>query len=168
VRPAVFLAALAAAAPAIGQEVPFSTEATESCLEAAADRAARDACVGLSASACIDTPDGYTTVGMGFCYGKELEFWDARLNAAYGTLMEIEATADAELKELGSAAPSASDALRDMQRAWIAYRDAACAYERSHWGGGTGGGPATADCLMRLTAAQALALEERLAQRRAQ
>jgi uncharacterized protein YecT (DUF1311 family) len=105
---------------------------------------------------------------MSFCYDKELAFWDARLNAAYGALMEIEKAGDAELKELGSAAPSTSAALREMQRAWIGYRDAACAYELSQWGGGTGGGPATADCLMRLTAAQALTLEERLAQRRAQ
>jgi uncharacterized protein YecT (DUF1311 family) len=82
--------------------------------------------------------------------------------------MEIEEATDAELKELGLAEPSTSAALRDMQRTWIAYRDAACAYERSQWGGGTGGGPATADCLMRMTAAQALALEQRLAQRRGQ
>jgi uncharacterized protein YecT (DUF1311 family) len=159
---------LAAPGPAAAQEIPFSTEATESCLAAAADRPARDVCVGLSADACIDTPDGYTTVGMGFCYGEEHGFWDARLNAAYGALMDVEEAADAELKELGAAAPSASAALRDMQRTWIAYRDAACAYERSQWGGGTGGGPATAACMMRLTAAQALTLEERLAQRRAQ
>jgi uncharacterized protein YecT (DUF1311 family) len=49
-----------------------------------------------------------------------------------------------------------------MQRAWIGYRDAACDYERAQWGGGSGGGPATAGCLMRLTGEQALALEGRL------
>jgi uncharacterized protein YecT (DUF1311 family) len=162
------LGVLGAAGPAAAQNIPFSTEATEGCLAGAVDRPARDACVGLSANACIDTPDGYTTVGMGFCYREEHAFWDARLNAAHGALMDIEEAADAELKELGSAAPSASAALRDMQRAWIAYRDAACAYERSQWGGGTGGGPATAACMMRLTAAQALTLESRLAERSGQ
>jgi uncharacterized protein YecT (DUF1311 family) len=167
VRAAALLVALAAA-PAAGQELPFSTEPTESCLAAAADRPARDACVGRSADACTDTPDGSTTVGMGFCYGKELAFWDTRLNAAYGALMAIEEAGDAELKEYEPTAPSPAAALGDMQRAWIGYRDAACDYERSQWGGGTGGGPATADCLMRLTAAQALALEDRLAQRRRQ
>ena len=55
-----------------------------------------------------------------------------------------------------------------MQRAWIAYRDAACAYEASQWGGGTGAGPAATGCMMTLTGRQALALEERLASRRAQ
>ena len=55
-----------------------------------------------------------------------------------------------------------------MQRAWIAWRDAACLYEVSQWGGGTGGGPAGADCMMRLAGEQALALEDRLAQRHSQ
>jgi uncharacterized protein YecT (DUF1311 family) len=63
------------------------------------------------------------------------------------------------MADLGSAAPSQGDALKNMQRAWIAYRDATCDYERSHWGGGTGGGPATVSCLMYMTAEQALYLE---------
>ena len=50
-----------------------------------------------------------------------------------------------------------------MQRAWIGYRDAACAYEASQWGGGTGAGPAAVGCMMTLTGRQALALEEKLA-----
>ena len=105
---------------------------------------------------------------MGFCYGAEYDYWDARLNAAYGALMAMEKAAEAELGELGSAAPSPAAALRDMQRAWIGYRDAACLYEVSQWGGGTGGGPAGAGCMMQITGEQALALEARLAARRAQ
>ncbi len=150
------------------QDIPFSTGATEACLSAAVDTAGRQVCIGKSAEACIDTPDGYTTVGMGFCYGAERNWWDARLNAAYGGLMEMEKAAEAELKSYGSAAPSPAAALRDMQRAWIAWRDAACAYEVSQWGGGTGGGPAWSQCTMQMTAEQALTLEDRLAARRAQ
>jgi uncharacterized protein YecT (DUF1311 family) len=144
------------------QEVPFSIEATEACLAGASDRAGREACVGASAEACMDTPDGSTTVGMGFCLGAERDWWGVRLNGAYQSLLAIEDAAAAELKELGSAAPSPAAALRAMERAWIAWRDAACEYEVSTWGGGTGGGPAGADCMMRLTARQALALEDRL------
>ena len=156
---------LAVTGPGTAQEIPFSPEATEGCLAVAADPAS---CVGLSADACMASPDGQSTVGMGFCLGREYELWDDRLNAAYGGLMELEKAAEAELKDLGSAAPSPAVALRDMQRAWIPYRTAACAYEWSQWGGGTGAGPASAECMMRLTARQALALEERLAMRRAQ
>lgn len=164
--PAVIAALLAG--PALAQDIPFSPEATESCLASAGDLAARQACVGASAEACINTPDGYTTVGMGFCYGAERDWWDTRLNAAYGALMEMETAVEAELKALGSAAPSPAVALRDMQRAWIGWRDAACDYEVSQWGGGTGGGPAWSQCTMQLTGQQALSLEDRLASRRAQ
>ena len=150
------------AGPAAAQDVPFSIDATEACLAGASDMAGREACVGSSAEACIDTPDGLTTAGMGFCLGAERDYWDARLNGAYEALLTIEDTAASELSELGSAAPSPAEALRAMERAWIAFRDAACAYEVSTWGGGTGGGPAGADCMMRLTARQALMLEDRL------
>ena len=45
-----------------------------------------------------------------------------------------------------------------MQRSWIAFRDAACSYEASRWGGGSGAGPAATGCVMQLTARQALRL----------
>ena len=105
---------------------------------------------------------------MGFCIQSELAFWDTRLNAAYGALMDIEEAQDSEMRDLGAGITSMADALRAMQRAWIIYRDAACDYERSQWGGGTGGGPATAECMMRMTGLQALALETRLGWKRAQ
>ena len=156
------LTGILAAAAASAQAVPFSIDPTEACLAGASDVAGREACVGASAEACIDTPDGVTTASMGFCLGAERDYWDGRLNGAYQALLAIEDTAAAELSELGSAAPSPAEALRAMERAWTAFRDAACAYEVSTWGGGTGGGPAGADCMMRLTARQALVLEGRL------
>jgi uncharacterized protein YecT (DUF1311 family) len=156
----VGLVLLAFALPAAAQDLPFSAEPTEACLATIPEEP--EACIGRSADACMATPDGSTTVGAGFCLSKEAEFWDARLNAAYAALMQAEQDYDAEMAELDIAAPSTSDALREMQRAWIAWRDAACTYERSQWGGGTGGGPATAACMMRLTGEQALALEQRL------
>jgi len=117
---------------------------------------------------CIETPDGYTTVGMSFCADQETRYWDARLNAAYRELMAFETGIDAEMAELGAAAPSLSEALREMQRAWITYRDATCRYEASQFGGGTGAGPAATQCAMRLTGEQALELETWLAQKTAQ
>lgn len=110
------------------------------------------------------SPDGGTTVGMGFCLGAEWEWWDARLNATYKQLMEQHKAADAEMAAAGATVPSLADALRAMQRAWLPFRDAACDYERANWGGGTGAGPATAGCLMVQTGRQALSLEARLGQ----
>ena len=139
----------------------FSPEPTESCLAAASDPIGQEACIGTAALACIEGPNGSSNVGMGFCFGAEHDFWDARLNAAYGALLALEEVNAGELEELGPAAPSAAEALRAMQRAWIAYRDAACEYEVSTWGGGSGGGPAGAQCMMELTGRQALTLETR-------
>jgi len=110
---------------------------------------------------------GSTNVGMGFCYGAERDDWDARLNASYTQLMAIEKAIDAELEQLGSAAPKTAPVLRDMQRAWIAFRDASCNYEGSQWGGGSGTGPAMSLCAMRMTAEQALTLMARLEEKKA-
>ena len=155
----VAAAALVLCLPAFAQDLAFSPEATETCL---ADGGGAE-CIGLSAGLCTDSPDGYTTVGMGFCYGEEWRWWDARLNDVYGRLMAVEAADDAEMKEIGASAPEKAPALRDLQRAWIPYRDALCDYERVQWGGGTGQGPATAACLMQETGRQVLLLEGRLA-----
>lgn len=145
---------------AAAQELTFSPRAVEACLEIA--DSPRD-CIGLSAQRCMEeTPGGHSTVGMGGCLDRELSYWDDRLNTAYGAVMAQSRTQDAEMEQAGRPASGQAEALRDMQRAWITFRDAACAYEYSTWGGGTGAGPAGAACLMRLTGEQALALEARL------
>lgn len=148
------LLAAAAAAPAVAQDLVFSPRATESCLASGADF--RD-CIGLSAEACInDTPGGYATVAMSGCNYRELEWWDARLNTSYGFALRHAKQFDKDNEGFG---PSMEEALREMQRAWIVFRDNTCAYERSFWGGGTGGGPAEAACQLRVTAEQTWYLE---------
>ena len=152
----VVVAAFAPIRPAHAQEMRFDPAPTEACLAAQAGDPA--SCIGHAADACmLENPQGETTIGMGFCLSQEWRWWDARLEGVYGALMDLHRQTDA-----GGTAPSLTDSLTAMQRAWIAYRDAACAYERAQWDGGTGGGPATAACLMRLTGVQALELEGRL------
>ncbi len=160
----VFLAVIAASGASVAQDEPrFTAVPIESCLSGAGDREARLRCIGLGASACMETHEsGFTTVGMGFCTDAELGFWDSRLNAAYKQLMAKSKASDAEMKELGATVPSLAETLREMQRAWIPFRDAACDYERAQWGNGTGGGPAALACLMDETARQALRLEFQL------
>ncbi len=154
------LALLAAPAAAEQQADPaFDIAPTRDCVEAGGG----DACIGRAAETCQTQPGGETSVVMSFCFWKEHEWWDARLNAVYRRLMEQEQRIDAEIAELSAAPPAArADALRAMQRAWLPFRDAACDYERSQWGGGTGGAPATHACLMDRTARQTLLLERHL------
>lgn len=161
------LLAVLAVSSAEAQELAFSPDATLACLDAAGtdDTDAREDCIGLSAAACASTPDGATTVGTRFCYSREADWWDQRLNDAYLALRRAETAMRSEMEEIGATVPDAPLALREMQRAWIGYRDAACAYEHTTWGGGTGGGPAHAACMMALTGRQALELERRLTER---
>ena len=156
-RGLVVLALLAS--PVAAQDLVFSPAATESCLATTQDYDGRHACIGLSARQCMtNTPGGETTVGMGGCWGAELDYWDARLNAAYADVVAAARAIDADMAEIGATVASQEDALRAMQRAWITFRDTTCDYEYSQWGGGSGGGPAIAGCMMRMTGEQTLYL----------
>ena len=150
---------LGLATPLAAQELSFSMQATDLCLD---DAGHYDDCIGASAALCMEqTPGGYSTVVTGACYDAERQVWDMRLNAAYQQAMAHARQADAENAGFG---PSQVEALRAMQRAWIPFRDRKCDYERSQWGGGTGGGPASIACLMSETARQTLLLDSALAE----
>jgi uncharacterized protein YecT (DUF1311 family) len=151
---------LVSAQGAFAQELVFSPELSLSCYYESDDGMNPHECIGLSANACMEaTPGGYSTYSMGGCLDAELSFWDQELNAAYGELMAYDKAVDADGSDMGSAAMSRAENLRDMQRAWIGFRDASCDYERSQWGGGTGGGPAFIGCMMQMTGEQAMALQ---------
>ncbi len=148
------------AAPAMAQDLQYTDRGTQTCLEEADSYGAKINCAGASAGQCMeDTPGGNSTVGMGGCLNRELTYWDGLLNSHYKAAMEQAKRLDAERPASMKDLPGAASALRDMQRAWIPFRDKACAYEASLWGGGTGQGPATVSCLMQQTAKQALILE---------
>ncbi|WP_413719271.1 lysozyme inhibitor LprI family protein [Silicimonas sp. MF1-12-2] len=153
------------ASPVMAQELPFSPDATEACLAQAEDRGAREACIGRSAEACYSREGVYSNYAIGICFGAEADYWDVRLNTVYTELIKAETAMLKEMNDIGATVPDTVTALREMQRAWIPYRDAACWYEYTTWGGGSGGGPANAACLMHETGRQALELEMRLGER---
>lgn len=139
------------------QQLVFDIGATSQCV--VADRGIE--CTGISASQCMEQSEGgYSTHGMSGCTDLELDWWDSRLNTIYGQLNSHLKALDAEAMDY---APSQADALKEMQRAWIPYRDAKCEFVATEWTGGTGAGPATIWCLMEETARQALYLEQRYA-----
>lgn len=157
------LAAPPAPAQSKGDGLRFDPGLIRSCLESGGWRD----CIGVAAEACMQaTPGGHSTAGMGGCLGAEAEWWDARLNDHYQTLRARERAADAEAPPIPGMPPrpSGAEALRELQRAWIAWRDATCFYEELQWWGGTGASSAGAACRMRLTAEQTLTLMSYLAE----
>lgn len=144
---------LLTAAPAVAQPA-FDIAPTLECLDAQGDEGDGMQCIGLAAGACME--DDYSTPAMGFCLEQEWMWWDGQLNDAYGTAMSLAKRADAD------APPPLNvqaGTLRDMQRAWIAFRDARCGWEAALWQGGTGAGPAQIACLMQETGRQAITLQ---------
>jgi len=151
--------------PATAQEMAFDLAPTADCL-ANSRFEDRIVCAGRAAETCMEAnPLGTSTQGMSFCLDQEWRWWDSALNIAYGRLMPMERSADAANAAAGGYAASRADGLRAMQRAWIGWRDAHCAYEALQWDGGTGAGPVATACLLEMTARQALALQARLEER---
>ena len=161
-RPLALTLALTLATPLAAQSkdqggLRFDPGPTQACLDGGGWRD----CIGVAMQACIDaTPGGNSTVGMAGCANAEAEWWDARLNAEYQALMTRERAADDEWMPIPGQAPrpSGAESLRAAQRAWIAWRDATCAYEELQWWGGTGASGAGAGCRLYLTGEQVLRL----------
>ncbi|WP_265499443.1 lysozyme inhibitor LprI family protein [Paracoccus beibuensis] len=143
-RPLLVLAL--SAAPAFAQG-GFDPAPVSDCLAA---EGGRD-CIGLAARACMEGEGSQTTLGMNQCYADERDLWDGRLNDAFGSAMQ-------------TLPPVRAEALREMQRAWIGYRDAACAYDAARYDGGSLAGTVRLQCQMQLTAEQALRLQASLAE----
>lgn len=149
-----------ACAPAAAQDHDFSQDDGKImgiCLDgartatsdepSAADDAARlDDCIGAISGPCITSPAGMTTIGANQCMARETDWWDAFLNARYAAMR------DSFDKESGLA-------LRDAQRAWIAFRDAECNLHYTYWGDGSIRSTLYARCMLDMTAKRAIDLD---------
>ncbi len=97
---------------------------------------------------CIDHAGG-VTAGTRACVAAEHARWDARLNAAYRTLLAS-----------GAHGARVKSRLRESQRRWIAFRDASCEAEGDlAASGGTLAAVLRSDCVLRRTAQRAAELE---------
>lgn len=156
----IALLAVMLAGPVAAQEQVFDASVAEACLESIGVSGAFEQCIGDAAEQCMENSEGgQTTIGMSQCLQAEAQWWDTVLNASFGELLAFSKQMDAAN---GGGVPSQEAALRDMQRAWIGYRDAKCGFERSQWGRGSGAGPAVAACLMEETAQQTRVLKSAL------
>lgn len=101
-------------------------------------------CLGLHSQPCMEEDASATTQGMVACLSEEAAAWDDILNREYRRLMP---RLDEEQKA----------ALREVQRAWIVFRDADCAFPHVLVRG-TLAQPWGADCIMQHTARRAFEL----------
>jgi len=99
----------------------------------------------LVADPCQNTPEGQSNLGMADCFRLEEKIWDGLLNDNYKSLRD----------ELDAAQ---AGKLRDMQRAWIASRDATCGFYDVKIQG-TMAIPMSAACLARETMRRAVLLK---------
>jgi uncharacterized protein YecT (DUF1311 family) len=84
------------------------------------------------------------------CLLRILKKTDAELNQTYRQSMKETA---------GTYTPQDVVKLKNAQRLWIMYRDAACNAEYGLWGGGSGGPAAHSLCLIRITRERITALK---------
>ncbi len=87
-----------------------------------------------------------------YCEEQSWMAADADLNDAYQAARAVLQDIDAGLP---NSERGAEDNLRNAQRAWIVFRDAACAAEGYLWHGGSGKPMVIYSCLARLTEARA-------------
>ena len=145
---------------AFAEDVPLNPGLIEHCEASVPELLEREACIGLGANHCMDVMEGgHSTVGTNGCLDAEWQYWDGRLNVHYGEAMARAKAFDVDMAAEENGLLSAEETLRDMQRAWIAFRDARCEFVRAQWSGGTGQGPAMLSCLMQETGRQALWLQ---------
>jgi len=91
------IVALLPATAALAQDVNFSPEATLTCFYESDDMDDPTQCIGLSANLCMEnTPDGFSTIGMGGRFDAELTLWDGLLNEVYAEVRTYDRLIDAE------------------------------------------------------------------------
>ena len=147
---AVLAAVLWGAPVAMAQSVstPKDAAAIRGCAQKYADdvnEAERRCIFAILVDPCTKRRSGQSTQGAATCYRAEQEIWDELLNENYQALRE--GLDDAQKEKA-----------RDMQRAWIEYRNTTCQfyYDKIQ---GTMATEMTAACLARETARRALLLK---------
>lgn len=115
-----------------------TTKQTQGARAALATALATTLALGLAAPAHAACNDAATTVELRLCLSEAHEAADAELNEVYGQLR------DARGGDFMAR-------VRDAQRAWIPFRDAACEAEAALYEGGSMQPVAQISCLTRLT-----------------
>lgn len=133
----VFALAMLSIDAAQAQKLSARDSATVQDCVKSKDGAAQESCVGVVSGPCLSRKETQSTADMVACIARETAVWDDILNETFRRLRE-----KLDDKQKGK--------LRDMQRAWIASRDASCGF---YWDyhQGTMASPMSAECVNRET-----------------
>jgi uncharacterized protein YecT (DUF1311 family) len=151
------LALVATAAHAQEKATPEDRAAIAKCLDKAMKtKAIAETCIGTVQGPCLEAPDGQSTFGMKMCADRETAVWNERLNKTYQNLMHGDLGQTDASPDGGKTKRAGADLFRDMQRAWIAFRDKKCEAAGLPMQGGSGAGVLIVDCYLQETARQAI------------
>ncbi len=148
------LAVICAAGMGWAEEVIFDPAPVIDCL----DQGATHVCIGAGVDPCVRRV-GASTVTIEACLKAEFTYWQMLADRAYAALQDWDSRIDADTEFRDPQPPRRVAALERTQSAWLAYRDAHCAYQMARWHGGSGAGGAYYRCMMELTGAYALQLQ---------
>jgi uncharacterized protein YecT (DUF1311 family) len=141
---------LAGAVSAFAQDVEPTVEDRarfQGCLaDTLESEASAEKCRDVVSRPCMDEPQSQSTYGMNACMVREQRLWDEMLNDEYGRLRR-------------GLAPELAGELRDVQRAWIAYRDVKCLLVREVIEGTIASNIAGA-CMLETVARRAIELQD--------
>ncbi|RKF14988.1 DUF1311 domain-containing protein [Roseovarius spongiae] len=140
------------AGAAVAQDAPpIDTVAVRACMAQTPLGVVQPDCIGRASNACQARPGGDTTIGITECIMAETQVWDAMLNEEYKAVRRMFRSEGGE---------GLTVALRDAQRAWIAFRDAECGLAYSRWAGGSIRTIVAANCQLGMTAQRTLELRD--------
>ncbi len=152
----VLIALIFLAIPGVAAAQSAKVDATvvSDCLTSADIGDIAPSCIGQAANACQSaSADGSTTLGIVDCIRAETAIWDGLLNDVYQRVRD-----DMRVEDSAGGVINRADALRDAQRAWIAFRDADCALAYAQWQDGSIRSIVGANCHMTMTAQRTLEL----------
>ncbi|SEN40579.1 Uncharacterized conserved protein YecT, DUF1311 family [Paracoccus alcaliphilus] len=154
----ILLAGLALALPGAGAYAGDSSgldpALVEACLDEAGTDGARLDCAGVGQESCLAYAEAeHAEVPLidrqWNCLDAEWQYWETTLGETYEALKATEEERGADRAE----------ALVAMERGWIGFRDARCAYDKLTNGRGTGGILAEPACKLNETARQVILLK---------
>ncbi len=139
------------------QELVFSMQASESCLSEMSGDTDPLACLGNSASRCMEETDGgYSRLGTLGCIQAELVGWEDRMNGSFAQMQVKDQIADTEEGAQEVFGPM----LQKMQREWLDYRNARCDYIGAKEGGDEAFEERRDWCRLEMTGLQTLLLRD--------